>query len=229
MPYTLLEATNLLLTHVREVDSRGPLTSLTDSARQTKIDLAIRSWNSAVAMLFELSAKPVPTQAREADLTLEQGKRIYPLAKELIHLYWPIRHKNTSTQEAQGYQIHLYSPNEADGGYMRLLAEDIPQGRREGRPLRAAFTATRRELIMDRIPTEAEDGQIYTYTYSRRLHLASEEDTFPFGDATVDALVPAAAELWRGDYQASRDSPIFRTFMATAARTMNPNPMRQRW
>lgn len=229
MARTLLDAVNLLLTQVREVDSRGVLTSLTDSAKQTKIDLAVRAWNNVTALLYEQSHLPVPTQTREADIVLQTGKRIYPLAADLIHLFWPLRHKDAAEQEGRGYQIYPYAPDEPDAGYMRLMREDLRPTQNQGRPLRAAFTPDRRELYLDRTPTSAENGDIYTYTYSKRFYLSGAGDTFPFGDATVDALVPAAAELWRGDYQATRDNPIFRAFMATAARTMNPNPLRGHW
>lgn len=229
MSYTLLNAVNLLLVHVREVDSRGQLISLVDSARQPKIDLAVRAWNQAASLLFEQTAQPIPMQAREATITLEADKRKYPLAKDLIHIYFPLRHAATPTQEAQGYRIYQYAPEEEDGGYMRLLEEDRFPDNHQGRPQYAVITPDRRELYLDRTPTSSEAGEIYSYTYTRRIYMNNAGDTFPFGDAVVDSLVPVASEFWRGDIQNARDSGILRTFLAQAARVQNPRSLRKHW
>lgn len=229
MAITLLQAVNKLLTRVREVDSRGELTSLTDSARQTKIDNAVQAWNDATRLLFELTHQPIPMSARDADIVLETGKRLYPLATDLVHLHWPLRHKDTPTQEAQGWRIWPYARDLPDGGYMQLISDDLFPDASKGRPERAAITPDRRELYVDRTPTEEEDGDVYVYTYSKRFNLAAAGDTFPFPDASVEALVPAVAELWRGDYQNALNQGVFQTFMANAARMMRPNPLRKHW
>jgi len=225
----LLDAINLLFQRVREVDSRGELTSLTDSARQTKIDLAKQCWNQVIIALYENGRQPVPTQSRIGTITLEEGRRKYSLPDNLVHLWFPLRHQANSQQEAQGWRIHAYAQEEEDGGYSLMQRQDLFPATTLGRPQRAVITPDRRELFVDRTPTEEEAGDIYEFDYSKSFWLSSPNDIFPITDYAIYALLPAVAELWRSDYQNARNSMVFRESLATAARILRPIAPRTHW
>lgn len=220
MAYTLLDGVNKVLIHNKEVDTHGALTSLVDSPRQVEIDRAVQKWTQLIAQLFSYTAKPLPNQGVESHITLVADKRTYPIPTGFIKMYWPLRN------DSRGYRIWPYDQTQDDWGYQDLLAADLTPAQSLGLPERAAFTATRRELYMDRTPTAAEAGLVFKFQYTRHFALSNEDDTFPFPDAVVDELVPAVGEMMR---DIDRDNPTLAVFLANAARLMSPNPMREYW
>lgn len=229
MAYTLLNVVNKLLTRVREQDSRGVLTTLTDSSRQPKIDRAVQSWNEALMLLYTKISEPMPNISRRGTITLEEDVTLYNLPDGFIHLYWPLRHAATATQEADGHRIRQYAPEDGDAGFARLWNENRFPDVTEGRPQYGVITPDDKRLLLDRMPTSAEAGDVYEFQYSIQRYLEADGDTFPCNDATVDALLPVAAELWRGDYQNAVNSAVVSTFLGEAARRLNPNPPRKHW
>jgi len=68
---TLLSGVNEVLkkVHMIQGDS-GLLTTLTDSGRQTYIDLAIQSWNEIIDDIYAVSDMPYPQELAESSINI---------------------------------------------------------------------------------------------------------------------------------------------------------------
>lgn len=202
---TLLDGVNAVLKRVREIDSSGELSSLTDSARQVAIDIAVMVWNEAIEDLYQLSSTPYPQEQAESTITLATGDRSYALASGLLQMRWPLIDK-TNNQFIWEYEH----------GYNGLLLLD-PEQDDTGLPLWSAINPVNGELHLDRAPTSVENNNVYTYQYDKDVSLSLAADTMPFNDAVYRALVPAVAELWRRDAEKKFDGPLFKVSRARAA------------
>lgn len=206
MAKTLLNGVNEVLKRAGIIQGdTGTLTTLSDSARQVHIDLAVQIWNEAMDELYDYSGEQRPNEQAEGTITLATGTRAYTLASDLNKIQWPLIDK-TNNQYIWEYEW----------GYNGLLLLD-PEQDNTGLPHWAAISPVDGTLHMDRAPTSVENGNIYTYQYDKDLVVSAAADTFPFKDVVFRAMVPAVKQLWDRDRKRSFDGDIFRRQIGVAA------------
>lgn len=221
MAKTLLNGVNEVLKKADVLDSdSGLLTSLTDSARQTHIDLAIQVLNESLDHLYSAAEKPKPKQLGESTIVLATGDRDYALNSAVVIL----RREFHLIDETNNHQIAILG----DDGYRQIVLGD-PELDDTGLPSAAAIRPTDGELFMDRAPTATENGRTYKYRYDKELELTLAADTFPFGNAAFRALIPAAAELWKFYRHQEFSQDLFDASLARAARFILMLPSRDSW
>ena len=218
---TLLNGVNEVLKKVDILEGdTGLLTTLTDSPRQIFIDTAVQSLNEVVDELYSVLDKPKPDQLAEATITLVTDDQDYALATDLVALLPNFGLIDTTNNHV----IAILDDNDFDGGaYRQLILTDLDQDD-TGLPSRAAIRPTDSELYMDRKPTAAENGRVYTYRYTKELELVLAADTFPFGNTAFRAVVPAAAELWKLHRHREFSQGIFDASIGRAARSITKMP-----
>jgi hypothetical protein len=209
MAKTLLDAVNEILKRVGMIQGDDNLlTSLSVSARQRSIDIAIQVTNEGIDELYSTTDEPQARGQGESTITLISSTRTYSLATDLVRLRWPFVDE-TNNQ-------YLY---ESPGGYNDMLLLD-PEQDDTGLPMFAAIRPTDGLLYLDRIPTSAEDSRIYTYQYDKDLSLSTLTDTVPFSDAVFRAMVPAWVQLWKREQNNEFDGDLFKANIGRAARLM---------
>lgn len=209
MAKTLLNSVNEILKRVGLIaGDAGLLTSLTDSARQPAIDVAVQVVNEGIDELYSASQVPKPNGQGEATITLATADRSYALAAGLVRLRWPMVDK-TNTQFLFQYP----------GGYNAILLGD-PEQDDTGLPVYAAINPVSGELHLDRAPTANENGRIYTYQFEKDVSLSVYTDTVPFKDQVFRAMVPVWVQLWKRERRNEFDGDLFRVDLGRAAALM---------
>lgn len=218
MAKTLLNAVNEILKRLSLIaGDSGELTSLTDSARQPAIDIAVQVINEAVDRMYYTSNLMMPTGQAEDTITLVQGVRTYVLAADLVRLRYPfIDRENTQ---------HLF---EFKGGYNQLLIFD-PELDDEGLPHFGAINPVDGQFFVDRIPKSEDAGRVYFYQYDKDVSLELATDLFPFTDAVFRALVPAWVQLWKRERRNQFDEALFSAGMGLASRLLTRKIIRSSW
>lgn len=215
MAKTLLNACNEVLKRTGIIaGDAGALTSLTDSARQKSIDRAVQVINEGIDDLYATSNLSLPNKQAESTITLVTGTRNYTLATALVILRWPL------IDRTNNQQIHEYA-----GGYNAILVGD-PEQDDTGLPHYAAIRPTDGALFLDRAPSSAENGNIYTYQYDKDTVLDEAADTVPFKDEVFRAMVPAWAQLFRRDQQNDFDQAVYRRAVGNASLRLRQLPVR---
>lgn len=219
MAKTLLNGVNDLLKKVQMIaGDSGELSTLTDSARQHWIDLAVMSWNEAVEQLYSLTHIPQPQELGENTIVLVSGDRDYALQTDLVQLHFPL------IDETNGAYI-LEHP----GGYLGLVNAQLYPNNYTGLPTYGAIRPTDGQLYLDRIPTSAEVGKTYKYRYDKDVSLSAAADAFPFTDAVYRALLPVAAELWKLQKENKSFEGLSVKSFARAARYLTTTQPRRTW
>lgn len=219
MAKTLLNGVNDLLKRVQIIaGDSGELASLTDSARQHWIDLAVQCWNEAVEQLYSLTHIPQPQELGESTIVLASGDRDYALAADLVQLHFPL------IDETNGAYI-LEQP----GGYLGLVSSQLFPANYTGLATYGAIRPTDGQLYLDRIPTASEVGKTYKYRYDKDVSLSLAADTFPFTDAVYRALLPVATELWKLQKENKSFDGLSRKSFARAARYLTMTQPRPTW
>lgn len=192
MAYTFETAVSNTLKRVGVIQGdSGALTSFTDSARQTDIDVAIQVWNEMMQELYDQSLIDHGGLATGLiTLTTGTGGREYSLA--------------TDFEKFSGGDVLLRSTNgdnwqivEYPGGYVQMVNDQITATEYRGQPTRAVINPTNGKLRLDTDPGNDESGDTYGYLYEKRISLTATGDTFPFSDTVVDALLPAVSLKWK--------------------------------
>lgn len=206
MAKTLLECVNEVLKRVKIIaGDSGELSSLTDSARQSPIDVAVQVINEGIDDLYSTAQMARPSVQAESTITLAQGTRNYSLASDLVRLRWPMIDK-TNTQWLSEYP----------GGYNAMLLGD-PEQDDTGLPYYGAIRPTDGQLYLDRAPTSVEAGRVYTYQYDKDVSVDDAADTVPFSDVVFRAMVPVWAQLWKRDMRGDFDGDLYRLNVGRAA------------
>ena len=218
MAKTLLNGINEILKRAQVVaGDAAALTTLTDSARQHWIDVAQQSINESIIDLFTAGNQPLPNSQAESSISLVTSTRAYTLASDLVQLRWPIRDKTNSQ--------YLF---EYPGGYNALLDSDIEQDD-TGLPIYGCIRPTDGKLYLDRTPTSAENGRVYTYQYDKSLLMTTASATMPFNDDVFTAMVPAWVELWRRTVRHEFDQQAYKNYMGAAGRMLIQQQQRSSW
>lgn len=218
MAQTLLNSVNEVLkrVHVIQGDS-GALTTLTDSARQGYIDVAVQVINEGMEELYSTVGRPLPKELASSTITLATGDRDYALAADLVSMHWPL------IDRTNNQFIHEYP-----GGYLGLLELD-PEQDDTGLPRFGVISPEDGELYLDTAPTSSENGRTYTYQYDKDISMSVAADTVPFGDAVFRAMVPVWSQLWQREERSKFDAELFRANLGRAGRLLTQKPLRSSW
>ena len=145
MAKTLLNGVNELLKKVNIIDEdAGIFATLSDSANQTFIDLAIQSINESVDDLYSVSRQPKPEQLAENTITLVTDDQDYVLQTDLIR----IRREFGLIDQTNNHFITIL----CEDGYRHIIIGDIEQDD-TGLPHWASIRPTDGELFLDRKPS----------------------------------------------------------------------------
>lgn len=218
MSKTLLQSVNEVLKRNGVVSGdSGALTTLTDSARQSMIDVAVQVINEGIDELYRISNRSMPIQQAEDRLVLVEGLRDYALPSDLNILIFPLIDRTNSQF------IH-----EHKGGYNAMLLED-PEQDDIGLPTRAAINPVTNELHLNVAPTTSDSGREYVYQYKRDTFLSIATSTVPFDDAVFRAMVPVWSELWKREMRNSFDGALINLHFGRASRFLNKVQDRTSW
>lgn len=218
MAKTLLNGVNDILTKVSALDSGQYLNSLTDTSRQTFIDIAKQSLNEVVDELYTITNLPMPKQLRESTLTLVASQRSYKLRSDAIR----IRPEFGLIDETNDHVIGVMD----EDGYRQIIVGDLGQDD-TGLPSFCAQSPVDARLIMDRLPDSNAAGRVYKYRYEKDLEFDDKDDEMPFSDAVYRAVIPAAAEIWRWHRHQDFSEALYQSSLGRAARLLSRVPPRQ--
>jgi hypothetical protein len=209
MAKTLLNAVNETLKRVNEIaGDAGLLTTLTDSARQHPVDIAVQVVNEGVIDLYSVSQIAQPNEQAQSTITLVTSTRAYALASDLVALRWPFIDK-TNNQYLTEYP----------GGYNAMLVGD-PEQDDTGLPYYAAIRPTDGYLHLDRAPTSVENGRIYTYQYDKSLIMTAAASTVPFTDEVFTMMVPVWTQLWKREMRNEFDDGLYMKNLGVASKLL---------
>ncbi|MGI9626721.1 MAG: hypothetical protein ACR2QM_07790 [Longimicrobiales bacterium] len=219
MAKTLLNGVNEVLKRVGLIQGdSGLLTTLSDSPRQTYIDLAVQVWNESVEQLYTTSGVSLPLEMAESSITLVTNDRDYALQTDLVALKWPLQNRD------KGEYIHEWKK-----GYHDLIVSQPQPDQWEGLATFAAIRPSDGELFLERIPIAEQNGRVFTYNYDKDISLSVAADTFPFDDAVFRAMVPVVAELWALRKNRSGEGGVIKLNYGRASRLLTRQPMRSSW
>ena len=211
---TLLQGVNEVFKRVNLISGdQGELSSLTDSARQSWIDITVQAWNEVVEELYSTMGRALPQELAEATITLADGDRDYALAADLNELI--VNQGVYFIDETNNHFIFKYP-----GSYEDMVVDQIDPADFVGLPTFAVIRPTDGQIYLERSPTATEAGRVYRYRYKKDISVSAAADTFPFKDVVFRALVPAVAQLWLRDQRNSFDGDIFRASVGRASRLM---------
>lgn len=209
MAKTLLDGVNEIFKRTNEISGdAAALTSLTDSARQHPIDVAIQVINEGIDELYTTSHISLPLEQAESTITLVDGTRAYQLPSDLDTILFPLRDKT-----------NINFIWEFAGGYNGLLDLD-PQQNYTGLPIWAAISPVTGYLFFDRTPTATEAGAVYTYQYEKDTALSAATDAIPFNDRVFRAMVPAWVQLYKREMRNEFDNEFYRQGIGRASRAI---------
>ncbi len=181
---TLLNGVNDVLKRMGHIKGNsGELTSLVDSQRQVLIDLSVQCWNETLLDLYDSSNEMLPNEMGITTITLVTGDRDYTLPTGLVSVRWPLKN------DTNGDLIVEYQ-----GGYLGMFQDQLQSANYTGKPYAACIRPSDGQLYLDRIPTSAENGAVYTLLYDKSITLTDDTDTFSFIDDVYTALLPAVVE-----------------------------------
>lgn len=187
----------------------GLLTSLTDSARQHPVDVAIQVINEGIDELYSASKVDLPLHQAESTITLVNGQRSYALTTNLTELRFPLIDK-TNTEFISKFP----------GTYEMMLILD-PEQNDTGLPWWGIISPVNGQLFLNVTPTATEAGRVYTYQYEKDLGMTLATDTVPFNNTVFRAMVPAWAELYKKGMRQDFDAEMFMLSIGRAARYLS--------
>ncbi len=218
MAKTLLDGVNEILKRVNILaGDAGLLTSLTDSARQVSIDVAIQAINEGIEEVFSASGVALPNSQGESTITLVTSTKAYSLATDMVQMRWPLIDKTNG--------VYMF---EFAGGYNRMLEID-PRQTFSGTPIFACIRPTDGKLFLQQSPTSADNGKVYTYQYDKDTAITTAAAAMPFDDAVFRAMVPVWSETWKRQERQSFDADLFKLSFGRACRLITQRQPRDSW
>lgn len=191
MAYTFLEATNRTLKRMGEIaGDAGDLTSFTDSARQTTVDVVLQVWNEVIHELYSFGA--LVGEIEEDSIFLVTDQNDYDLPNDFEALAGKTYRTRCLVNAENNHRLFEYP-----GGYDQLFCDQPKPSNFTGQPRHFVFNPIVDEFRIDTLPTSTENGDEYKYLFEKRIALTKITDTFPFSDTVVDSFVPVVAELSR--------------------------------
>lgn len=231
---SFIDAVNEVLAQVGTVQgATGRLTDFTESGFQRSIDVAIQTWNEAIAELYDLGL--LVGETASATMTLVADTREYSLPSD----FEKMAGRTPATAVWRGATTnHLLT--EYKGGYEQMIADQLTATDFVGPPNRWVINPTSGNVRIDTDPTSTEANQIYNALYEKEIAFTSTAsttstatgsvDVFPFSDTVTRALIPAVAELWKAKMPNEKtNSGIFRSNFARAASHLSQKQARRRY
>lgn len=214
--HTLLDAVNETLKRVKIVDTAntGLLASLTNSALQSFIDVAVQVINEGIDELYTQAEVDLPTQGGESTITLATGTREYALAAGFVKLMWPMTDR-TNTQ----YIVQWMA------SYEEFLLLD-PQQTFTGLPTWGMISPITGLLRVDRAPDVDSNGKIYTYEYHKDTVVSLATDQVPFNNLVFRSMVPCWVQLWKREMRNEFDQSLWQMNIGRASRTLTEQPLK---
>ena len=192
MAKTFLQAVNDTLKRVGFIaGDSGDLASFTDSARQGAIDIVIQNWNEVVDEIYSLGS--LRGEQATGTITLVTDDREYAAPSDYLRMAGQ-NYQTRVMVSVENLRLFAYP-----GGYERMFLDQPDPSSYVGQSNYWAMNKANDQFRLDRIPTDSESGDVYSFLYDKRITLAAVADTFPFDDIVVRALVPVVAEIWRLD------------------------------
>lgn len=216
--HTLLDAVNEILKRVSVIKgSAGLLTSLTDSARQHNIDVAVQVVSEGIDELYSSSHIELPGEGAESTIVLVNGQREYTLASNLVMLRWPLKDR-----------VNNQTINKWKGSYEDFLEYD-PQQTFTGQPFLAMISPITGSLRVERQPDASVNGRIYFYQYEKDLGLSLATDNVPFLNPCFRAMVPAWVQLYKREMRNEFDVALYQQAIGRASRYVTEVEPRRSW
>lgn len=216
MAKALLDCVNEIFKRANLIQGdAAALTTLTDSARQHPIDVAIQVVNEGIDELYSSSHVQLPNEQAEDTITLVNGQRSYPLNANLTELIFPLIDK-TNTQYIWKFP----------GTYDDMLQLD-PEQDDTGLAWWAIISPVNGQLFLNVAPTASDAGRIYTYQYEKDLALSLATDTVPFNNKVFRAMVPAWVQLYKREMRNEFDGDLYKMNIGRAARNLTEIEPRQ--
>ena len=214
MAYTFLQAMNTSLKQAGEINS--DLSSFTDSGIQRAIDVMIQSWNDAIDHLFSLGV--FRGEQASSSFTLVTGTTEYSIASDGIDV------SSNPVDETNNNVLTPYP-----GGFDRLRQDKPDLSDYSGRPRHWTRNPVNDKIVIDTTPTSDENGDVYTYLYTKRINLSATTDSFPFTDDVVDALQHAVLEIYQNKMKNRNLDPLLNASFLRAVNFLSTKPRRNRY
>jgi hypothetical protein len=212
---TLLDGVNQTLLRVNIIaGNAGLLTSLTNSALQHNIDVAIQVINESIGRLYQYSEKSLPIEQAEGSIVLATGVREYALAADFVMMMWPFRDR-----------VNTQYINEYTQGYNALLDLD-PQQNQSSQPLWGVISPITGKLRVEFAPDITVNGRQYFYEYEKLLVMVNATDTMPFLDSVFWQMIPVWAELYSRGMRNAFDQGIYKEALGIASKLLTQEKQR---
>lgn len=213
----LLDAVNEVLKRVNIIDTAntGLLASLTNSALQNFIDVAVQVVNEGMEELYTTAEVELPQQGGESTITLATGTREYALNSGLVKLLWPMVDRTNNQYLAQWMD-----------SYENFLLLD-PQQNQSRLPIFGMISPITDMLRIEVSPDAGSNGHVYTYEYLKDISVANATDTVPFNNLVFRAMVPAWVQLWKREMRNEFDQSLYQMSIGRASRALTQEPMRE--
>lgn len=240
MSIVFLQAINAVLTRVGEIagDSDELATStvtstatgltateaFTDSRRQHKINIAIQLWNEVTHEIYSMGL--MAAEAASATLTLASGTREYSLPDDFERMAGDEAGTRAIRGATTGLLVYEYQ-----GGYAKMLVDQMFPSDYVGDPTKWAFSPVGRTIRFDYEPGADQAGDTYNFLYEKRLSLTSTmaTSTLPFSDTVADSLVPVVAEAYDRIIKKEYSPEFLAVSLTRALRHLTQNQPKDRW
>jgi hypothetical protein len=187
--YSLLQAVNRVLKRTGDIaGDAGDLTSFTDSARQTTVDVVLQVWGEVIHELYSLGA--LVGEVEEDLITLVADQNDYDLPNDFEAIAGKTYRSRCLVNADNNNRLYEYP-----GGFDQLFSDQPDPTNFTGQPRHFVFNPIVNEFRIDTMPTSEEAGDEYKYLFEKRISLTKTADKFPFSDTVVDGLVPVVAEI----------------------------------
>lgn len=191
MAYTFLQFVNRVLKRTGDIaGDAGDISSFTDSARQTTIDVIIQITDEAIHEMYAFGA--LVGEIEEDSIALVTDQNDYDRPNDFEALAGKTYRSRCLVNAENNNRLYEYP-----GGFDKLFTDQPDPTNFTGQPSHFVFNPITDEFRINTLPTSTENGDVYKYLYEKRIALTKTGDTFPFSDTVVDALMPAIAELTR--------------------------------
>lgn len=197
----------------------GELTSFTDAARQTDVDMAKSAINDVIQEIYSVPNE-LPRSQFEGRFTLATSKREYSTETDFEMMAYPI-----IRNQGDGSALHPYS-----GGFEQMWHDQPTPSDFTGQPLRYVLNPENGKIRLDTDPTSTEAGAIFRYKYIKTLSLSVTTDLLPFSDQAAQALTPAFAQVWKRKRDPEKfDFALFQSSLSRGIRYIRQAPASGRY
>ncbi len=222
MALTFLQAVNASLKAAKFIQgSSGELTTFTDGARQSGIDLMIDSWNEVLTEFRKVGT--IPNETAEGTLTLTTGNSSYSFSTMSITDFEQIVGNPIDATNKNDLTPYPKTTLNGDSGWLAMRQLIVDRSEHKGLPLYYAINTTNGNIEIDSEPTSTENGRAYVFVYEKRIALAAVSDTFPFSDTVVEELQIAVVEVFERKRKDKFDAGLYQAGMSGAAHFANPS------